>query len=148
MSLRRLARTAIHAVLAVTPSAIKVPIYRHAFGFEIGAGARIGCSLLDVDHLELGDGARDRPRQRARRGTRSVALGVGAEIGYGNILRGGDEIRLGRFATVLRFNVLNSIPDNDCEGPTDPRLRARTTAPTSSAAIGSTSPTASRSART
>jgi acetyltransferase-like isoleucine patch superfamily enzyme len=118
---RKWLRTALHAALAPLPSALKVPIYRHAFGFRIGAGAHIGCSLLDVDHLELGDGARV-GHGNVLTGTRSVRLGVGAEIGYGNILRGGDEIVLDRFATVLRFNVLNSIPDNDCEGPTDPRL--------------------------
>jgi acetyltransferase-like isoleucine patch superfamily enzyme len=37
-------------------------------------------------------------------------------------LRGGDRIDIGSHATVLRFNVLNSIPDNDAAGPTDPRI--------------------------
>jgi acetyltransferase-like isoleucine patch superfamily enzyme len=54
--------------------------------------------------------------------TQKISVGRGGRIGFGNVLRGGDEIRLGDYATVLRFNVLNSIPDNDCEGPTDPRL--------------------------
>lgn len=121
MKPRSLLRAALHAAVAVLPSAVKVPIYRHAFGFKIGRGARIGLSFLDVDHLELGDGARIGHGNLFTR-TRAVRLGAGAEVGFCNILRGGDEIVLDRFATVLRFNVLNSIPDNDCEGPTDPRL--------------------------
>jgi acetyltransferase-like isoleucine patch superfamily enzyme len=114
-------RLAAHATLALLPSAVKVPIYRHAFGFKIGRGARIGVSLLDVDHLELGDGARIGHGNLLLR-TRAVRLGERAEIGFANVLRGGHEIVLDRFATVFRFNVLNSIPDNDATGPTDPRL--------------------------
>lgn len=121
MKLSRLLRTGLHAALAPLPSVVKIPIYRHAFGFKIGRGARIGVSLLDVDHLELGDGARIGHGNLLLR-TRAVALGEHAEIGFLNVLRGGDEIRLDRWATVMRFNVLNSIPDNDCSGPTDARL--------------------------
>jgi acetyltransferase-like isoleucine patch superfamily enzyme len=55
-------------------------------------------------------------------GTRQVRLHERAEIGFLNILRGGEQIDLDRFATVFRFNVLNSIPENDCTTPTDPRL--------------------------
>jgi acetyltransferase-like isoleucine patch superfamily enzyme len=117
----RLLRTAAHAAVALLPNAIKLPVYRHAFGFRIGKGARIGLSLLDVDALELGDGARI-GHGNLFTGVKRVALERDAEIGFCNILRGGDEISLGRFATVLRFNVLNSIPDNDATGPTDPRL--------------------------
>lgn len=122
MKLRRLLRTGLHTLLAPLPSAIKIPIYRHAFGFQIGRGVQIGLSLLDVDDLTLGDGARIGHGNVMVR-TRRVVLDRGAQIGHLNILRGGDEILLERFATVLRLNVLNSIPENDCEGPTDPRLR-------------------------
>src|SRR5262249_34982172 len=106
-------RTLAHAALALAPNAVKLPVYRHLFGFRIAKGARIGLSVLDVDALELETGARI-GHGNLFIGTRKVALG--------NLLRGGAEIRLGRWATVLRFNVLNSIPDNDCEGPADPRL--------------------------
>ena len=122
MSWRRLLRTGVHAALAPLPSAVKIPIYRHAFGFRIGRGVRIGCSLLDVDHLDLGDRSRV-GHGNLFLGTRRVSLDDDAEIGFLNILRGGEEILLERFATVLRFNVLNSIPDNDAEVATDPRLR-------------------------
>jgi acetyltransferase-like isoleucine patch superfamily enzyme len=114
-------RTVAHAAVALLPNALKVPIYRHAFGFRVGRNVRIGLSLLDADELELADGARVGHGNLILR-TRRVVLGGDAEIGYCNVLRGGDEIRLGRWATVLRFNVLNSIPDNDATGPTDPRL--------------------------
>ena len=46
MNLRRLVRTAVHAALAPLPSAVKIPIYRLGFGFQIGRGVRIGVSLL------------------------------------------------------------------------------------------------------
>jgi acetyltransferase-like isoleucine patch superfamily enzyme len=122
VNLRRLVRMGLHAALAPLPSAVKIPIYSRAFGFQIGEGVRIGLSLLDVDHLALGDGARIGHGNLMTR-TRRVVLDERAEIGHLNVLRGGDEILLERFATVLRFNVLNSIPDNDAETATDPRLR-------------------------
>jgi acetyltransferase-like isoleucine patch superfamily enzyme len=121
MKLGRLLRTAAHVAVAPLPNLVKLPIYRHLFGFRVGKNVRVGLSVLDADELELADGARVGHGNLVTR-TRKLVLGADAEIGYGNILRGGDEIRLGRWSTVLRFNVLNSIPDNDCEGPTDPRL--------------------------
>ena len=121
MTWRRIGRRVAHALVAMAPNALKLPLYRHLFGFKIGRDVRIGMSLLDVDILELADGARIGHCNLMLR-TRRVALGAGAEIGFCNIVRGGDEVSLGSFATVLRFNVLNSIPDNDSAGPTDPRL--------------------------
>lgn len=121
MRLPRLVRTAVHAALALAPRAVKLPVYRRLFGFRIDPSATIGVSVLDVDALELGPGARIGHGNLLTR-TRRVALDEGAEVDMLNVLRGGDEIRLGRYATVMRFNVLNSIPDNDCETPTDPRL--------------------------
>jgi acetyltransferase-like isoleucine patch superfamily enzyme len=121
MTLRRRLRTVAHAAVALLPNPIKVAVYRHAFGFEIGRDVHIGLSLLDVDHLRLGDGARI-GHGNLMLATRSVTLEESAMIGYGNVLRGGAAIHLERYATVLRFNVLNSIPDNDADGPTDPRL--------------------------
>lgn len=51
----------------------------------------------------------------------NVVLGVGtlrmgehAHIGFLNIIRGGEHVNLDAFSTVMRFNVLNAIPDNDC----------------------------------
>lgn len=121
MKLSRLARLSAHAAIAVLPTAIKRPIYNHVFGFKIAPGAKIGLSILDVDHLEMDDGARI-GHGNLLHGTGLVSLARGAEIGYGNIVRGGDAVTLDEYATVLRFNVLNSIPDNDCVGTPDPRL--------------------------
>lgn len=117
----RRARTALHAALALCPSAVKLPIYRRLFGFKIASGAKIGLSVLDVDHLELDAGARI-GHGNVLTGTHRVRLDEGAQIGFLNLLRGGGEIHLDKYSTVLRFNVLNSIPDADCTNPTDPRL--------------------------
>jgi acetyltransferase-like isoleucine patch superfamily enzyme len=114
-------RTAAHAVVALLPQAIKKPIYRHVFGFSIAADASIGVSLLDVDHLDVRSGAKIGHGNLLTR-VGEVRLGEQAVIGELNVLRGGDLISLGAHSTVMRFNVLNSIPDNDAEGPTDPRL--------------------------
>ncbi|MCA1665456.1 MAG: hypothetical protein LC659_14525 [Myxococcales bacterium] len=120
-TLSALARTGAHVLLALAPNAVKRPIYRHLFGFRIAPTARIGVSVLDVDHLELDDEARI-GHGNVLTSTQAVRLGRGAEVGFCNLLRGGDEIRLDAFAVVLRFNVLNSIPDNDAVTVTDPRL--------------------------
>jgi len=114
-------RTVTHAVIALLPGAIKRPLYRHVFGFDIARDAHIGVSLLDVDHLRLGPGARIGHGNILTR-TRHVSLGEHAEIGHLNVLRGGNAIDLAQHATVMRFNVLNSIPDNDASGPVDARL--------------------------
>ena len=119
--LLRRARTAVHAALALCPGFVKRPIYRRLFGFKIAAGTKIGISLLDVDQLELAPGAHIGHGNLLTR-TLRVRLDEGAQIGFLNVLRGGDEVHLDRYSTVLRFNVLNSIPDNDCTDRTDPRL--------------------------
>ena len=121
MKISQLARLATHAALAVLPSAIKRPIYNRVFGFRIAPTAKIGLSILDVDHLEMEDGAKIGHGNLLHR-TEHVHLGRGAEIGYGNLVRGGAAVELDEYSTVLRFNVLNSIPDNDCQGSPDPRL--------------------------
>jgi acetyltransferase-like isoleucine patch superfamily enzyme len=121
MKLPRNLRLLAHGAIALLPSAVKVPIYRRVFGFEIAPDARIGVSLLDVDELRLEAGAKIGHGNLITR-TRRVHLSRSAEIGYGNIVRGGEDVELGEFSTVMRFNVLNSIPDNDAEGPTDARL--------------------------
>jgi acetyltransferase-like isoleucine patch superfamily enzyme len=124
MRLRRTLRTAAHCALAVCPSFLKLPIYRRVFGFQIPRDARIGCSILDVDQLELQSGA-SIGHGNLFSGTTRVTMGKGAEVGHANIIRGGKEVRLDDYAFVMRFNVLNSIPENDAENPTDPRLHLR-----------------------
>jgi acetyltransferase-like isoleucine patch superfamily enzyme len=111
-----------HLALAFCPSFVKVPIYRRVFGFRIAKDARVGCSVLDVDHLELESGATIGHGNIFLR-TERVSLGRKAAVDHANIIRGGTEVRLDDYARIMRFNVLNSIPDNDCETITDPRLR-------------------------
>lgn len=114
-------RTACHAALALTPRAVKLPIYRHLFGFDIADDAKIGCSILDVDHLSLGPGATI-GHGNWFSATREVRIDEGADVGFLNLLRGGDTIHLHRYAQVFRFNVLNSILDPETVAPTDARL--------------------------
>lgn len=121
LRLRRVLRSLVHVALAPLPNVVKTPVYRRIFGFHIARGAKIGVSVLDVDHLAMEGGARI-GHGNFLTGTRAVNMGRDARIGFLNILRGGDEIRLGNYATVLRFNVLNSIPEIEADGPTDPRL--------------------------
>jgi acetyltransferase-like isoleucine patch superfamily enzyme len=117
----RVGKVLLHAALALSPRWVKVPIYRRVFGFKIDPSAVIGASILDVDELEVG------PHVRIGHGnlftcTKRVHIGDHSEIGYMNIIRGGDEVTLGAYATILRFNVLNAMLDQDCTNPTDSRL--------------------------
>jgi serine acetyltransferase len=43
-------------------------------------------------------------------------------IGHLNIIRGGDEVRLGQYSEIIRMNEINSIPDPDVVNETDPRF--------------------------
>jgi acetyltransferase-like isoleucine patch superfamily enzyme len=43
-------------------------------------------------------------------------------IGHLNILRGGDEISLGRYAEIIRMNEINSIPEPEVVNPIEPRF--------------------------
>jgi carbonic anhydrase/acetyltransferase-like protein (isoleucine patch superfamily) len=106
-------RLVVLAFLALLPGFLKKPLYRWLFGYRIGRGVRLGLSLLDAREVELGDGTCI--------GHFNLVLRVGvlrtgrqARIGSLNILRGGERLSLGDYATVMRLNVLNAIPDHDC----------------------------------
>ena len=43
-----------------------------------------------------------------------VRIGAHVNIGPCNIFRGGETIELNDYCQLLRFNVINAIPDNDC----------------------------------
>ena len=51
-----------------------------------------------------------------------LSIGDHVQIGHLNIIRGGDEVRLGRYSEIIRMNEINSIPDPDVVNPTDPRF--------------------------
>src|SRR5215210_9399676 len=49
-------------------------------------------------------------------------MGDHVRIGHLNIVRGGDEVQLGRYCEILRMNEINSIPDPLVVNPVDPRF--------------------------
>ncbi|MBW8868666.1 MAG: hypothetical protein JF610_15305, partial [Acidobacteria bacterium] len=99
-------------------------MYRALFGYRIGRGVRIGLVLLDADEVDLGDSTTIGHFNLVTRVGRLVT-GRGARLGFLNVIRGGERVELGPYAEVMRFNVLNAIPDHDC-----------TTAPVSRLEIG------------
>ena len=53
---------------------------------------------------------------------KKFSAGDHVRIGHLNIIRGGDEVRLGRYAEIIRLNEINSIPDPDVVNELDPRF--------------------------
>ncbi len=51
-----------------------------------------------------------------------MLIGDHVRVGHLNIIRGGDEVVIGRYAEIIRMNEINSIPDPDVVNPTDPRF--------------------------
>ena len=113
MSGRRRLRLALLAVIAVLPGFVKNPLYRRLFSYRIGRGVRIGLVILDADSVELGDGTEIGHLNLITR-VGSFITGKSVRIGPLNIIRGGERVRLGDYAEVMRLNVLNAIPDHDC----------------------------------
>jgi acetyltransferase-like isoleucine patch superfamily enzyme len=111
--MRRLVRIATHLLLALLPSALKVPIYRRCFGYQIGPGVRIGCSpLIGVRRCRIGEGTRIGPLNLFYE-VEELELGPHVQVGFLNIVRGGRLVRLGAYSTLMRQNTLNSILDRD-----------------------------------
>lgn len=116
-SWRRVGRLAILVIVGLLPGVAKKTLYRIFFGYRFGSGVRVGISLLDAERLELGPGARvGHFNLLLRLGT--LVAGPGVRIGHLNVIRGGEHVQLDGYAEVMRFNVLNAIPDHDCT--TDP----------------------------
>jgi UDP-3-O-[3-hydroxymyristoyl] glucosamine N-acyltransferase len=113
MTWRRRLRLALLAAIAVLPGFLKKPLYRSLFGYRIGHGVRIGLVLLDAREVDLGEGTEIGHLNLVLRVGR-FATGKRVRIGSLNIVRGGEEVRLGDYAEVMRLNVLNAIPDHDC----------------------------------
>jgi carbonic anhydrase/acetyltransferase-like protein (isoleucine patch superfamily) len=113
MSTTRWPRLALLAVVGLLPGPIKRPLYRALFGYRIGRGVRIGLVILDADAVELGDGTEIGHLNLITR-VGSLVTGKSVRIGALNIIRGGEQVRLGDYAEVMRLNVLNAIPDHDC----------------------------------
>lgn len=103
---------------AILPGVLKRAVYRWGFGYQIGPNARIGIAYLDCQSLTLGADARIGHGVVLWR-CGEVRIGSHAWIGPLNLLRGGVRIELGDWAQVLRLNVINAIPDNDCTNEPD-----------------------------
>jgi carbonic anhydrase/acetyltransferase-like protein (isoleucine patch superfamily) len=114
---RRVVRLAVLALIGLLPSLVKKPLYRLLFGYQFGAGVRIGVSLLDARALILSAGTRIGHLNAVVRVER-FQTGQFARIGVLNVIRGGERVSLGDYSEVMRLNVLNAIPDHDCT--TDP----------------------------
>jgi len=113
MSGRRWPRLALLAVIALLPGFVKRPLYRGLFRYRIGRGVRIGLVILDAGTVELGDETEIGHLNLITR-VGSFITGRSVRIGSLNIIRGGERVRLGDYAEVMRLNVLNAIPDHDC----------------------------------
>jgi UDP-3-O-[3-hydroxymyristoyl] glucosamine N-acyltransferase len=113
MSSSRWPRLALLAVVGLLPGPIKRPLYRALFGYRIGRGVRIGLVILDAEAVDLGDGTEIGHLNLITR-VGSLVTGKSVRIGALNIIRGGERVRLGDYAEVMRLNVLNAIPDHDC----------------------------------
>jgi acetyltransferase-like isoleucine patch superfamily enzyme len=99
--------------VGLLPGILKRPLYRLLFGYRIGRGVRIGLCLLDAQHVELGDHTHIGHLNLILRVDR-LLTGREVRIGTLNVIRGGERVQLGDYATVMRLNVLNAIPDHDC----------------------------------
>jgi acetyltransferase-like isoleucine patch superfamily enzyme len=98
---------------ALLPNLLKRPIYRICFGYTIGRNVRIGVAFLDCAKFSIDDDARIAHGVAFLR-CGDVRIGKHAVIGLLNLFRGGERIELGDYSLVIRQNIINAIPDNDC----------------------------------
>jgi acetyltransferase-like isoleucine patch superfamily enzyme len=104
---------------AILPNVLKRPIYRYGFGYRIGKNVKIGIAFLDCAKLVVDDNARISTGVVFWR-CGDVEIGKHAIIGLLNLFRGGERISLGDYSLVIRQNIINAIPDNDCTNNPDP----------------------------
>lgn len=109
------------ALVALLPSPLKRPCYRHLFGYRVGRRVRVGLSIIDADECELADDVQVGHLNLVI-GVKKLVAGDHVRIGHLNVLRGGDEVRLGRYSEIIRMNEINSIPDPDVVNPIEPRF--------------------------
>jgi hypothetical protein len=56
-------------------------------------------------------------------GVEKLKLEDHVKRGHLNIIRGGEEVSLGRYSELMRMNEINSIPEPDAVNPVDPRFK-------------------------
>jgi UDP-3-O-[3-hydroxymyristoyl] glucosamine N-acyltransferase len=114
-------RLATLALIAALPSFLKRPCYRLCFGYRIGKRVRVGLSIIDARDCEIADDVQI-GHLNIITGVKKLFLGDHVRIGHLNIVRGGDEVRMERYAEVIRLNEINSIPEPDVVNPVEPRF--------------------------
>src|SRR5438067_4603767 len=95
-------RIAVLASIALLPSFLKRPCYRLFFGYRIGKRVSIGLSILDAQECRVDDDVVIGHLNLIFR-VKKLEIGDHARIGYLNIIRGGDEDHLGRYAEIIRM---------------------------------------------
>ncbi len=115
------ARLLILALFALFPSFLKRGCYKLFFGYRIGKRVKIGVSLIDARHCQIGDDVRIGHFNVITR-VEKLIIGDHTRIGHLNVIRGGDEVNLGRYSEIMRMNEINSIPDPDVVNKIDPRF--------------------------
>jgi len=106
-------------LISVLPQFAKRKLYKWLFGYEIKRRARLGLCYLDCQELVVDDDTRIGHFVVFSR-CGKVEIGKKVRIGMFNMFRGGQLIRLEDYSEVLRMNVINAIPDNDCVNNPDP----------------------------
>lgn len=96
--------------------------YRLVFGYEIARTARIGLAYLDCKNLRVGENTRI-AHGAVFLHCGDVAIGQNVLIGPANLFRGGELLELEDYSQVMRLNVINAIPDNDCVNAPDSRFK-------------------------
>ena len=121
MTARRRLRLLALAVVAILPPALKPPIYRCIFGYQVGRHVRIGISVIEAGDCEIADGVTI-GHGNLMFGVRHLSIGEHAHIGHLNLIRGGDQVSLGRWTHIIRLNELNSIPNPVLVNTAHPQL--------------------------
>jgi acetyltransferase-like isoleucine patch superfamily enzyme len=106
------------ALLSLTPGFIKKPAYRFFFGYAIGKNVRIGVAFLDCDSLSIAENTSIGHGVVFWR-CGNFQIGSHVRIGVLNLFRGGVRLVIGDYAEIIRLNVINAIPENDCVNEPD-----------------------------
>jgi acetyltransferase-like isoleucine patch superfamily enzyme len=112
-------RLALLAAVALFPSALKRPCYRLFFGYRIGKRVRIGISIIDAAECEIKDDVQIGHLNLFTRVGR-LEIQDHFRMGHLNIIRGGNDVKFGRYAEIIRMNEINSIPEPDVVNEVDP----------------------------
>lgn len=112
-------RLLVMAVFAFLPSFMLRSFYRWVYGYKIGKRVRIGLSIIDAQHCEIGDDVSIGHFNVITRVDRLI-IKDHVRIGHLNVIRGGDSVTLGRYCEIIRMNEINSIPNPDVVNKIDP----------------------------